>query len=150
MKQEETETAENTELMTREGNIMFHTIMVAIGDSLSDIISSNVGEDGEDDDVEETELAQLSQNDKPGWVMGTINKMVQQCMERICQRHMKIDELIQLGWEDAADYFHARDKKYSISELRIPALVQLQTDDNAVTPALTTFGEPMECPDMVR
>jgi hypothetical protein len=38
-------------------------------------------------------------------VMGTITKMVQQRMESFRQKQMKLDELTQLLWEDAADYF---------------------------------------------
>jgi hypothetical protein len=39
--------------------------------------------------------------------------------------------------------------KLSTSELRFPAVVQPQTDDNAVAPVQTTFGVLMECPDIV-
>jgi hypothetical protein len=44
---------------------------------------------------------------------------------------MKLDELIQPGWEDAADYFREQDKEFGTAELRIPVVVQLQTDDDA-------------------
>ena len=84
-------------------------MLVAIGDSLSDLASSDDGEDGEDDDDEETEQGKLSEDDEPGWVMGTITKTVQQRMERFRQKPMKLDELTQPGWEDAADYFRERD-----------------------------------------
>jgi len=47
----------------------------AIRDSLSDVASSDVEEDGEDN--EDTEQGKLSEDDEPGWVMGTISKMVQ-------------------------------------------------------------------------
>jgi len=50
----------------------FQEMMVAIGDSLSDLASSDDGEDEEDEDDEETEQGQLSEDDEPGWVMGTI------------------------------------------------------------------------------
>ena len=39
----------------------------------------------------------LTEDDKPGWVMGTITKMTQQRMERIRQKAMKVDELAQPG-----------------------------------------------------
>ena len=97
---------------------------VAIGDSLSDITSSDDGEDGTDEDIKETEQGQLSKDDEPGWVMGTITKTVQQHMERFRQKQMKREELTQPGWEDAADYFLKRDKKYGTSELTVPAVVQ--------------------------
>jgi len=55
----------------------------AVGDSLSDLASSEDEEDGEDkdDDEDDTELGQLSKHDEPGWVMGTISKTVQHRME---------------------------------------------------------------------
>jgi len=118
-------------------------MMIAIGDSLSDLASSDDGEDVEHDDDDETEQAKLSDDDKSGWVMGTITKTVQQHMERFRQKEMKVDELTQPGWEDAADYFRLRDKKYGTSILRVPAVVQLQTDDVAAPPSPTTFGEHM-------
>jgi hypothetical protein len=46
----------------------------------------------------------LSEDDEPGWVMGTITKTVRQGMERFRQKQMKLDELTQPGWEDAAGY----------------------------------------------
>jgi hypothetical protein len=51
----------------------------AVGDSLSDLSSSEdeVNEEDEDDDEEDTELGNLSQDDKHGWVMDTMSKMVQ-------------------------------------------------------------------------
>ena len=123
--------------------------MVSIGDSQSDLASSDDGEDREDEDDGDTEQGKLRDDDKPGWVMGTIIKMVQQCMERFRQKQMKLDELTQLGWEDTADYFRDRDKKYCTSELRFPAIVQPQTDNDPEAPAPTTFGELMECPEIV-
>jgi len=42
-----------------------------------------------------------------------------------------------------------KDKKYGTSELRAPAVVQLQMDQDAVAPARTTFGELMETLDNV-
>jgi hypothetical protein len=122
-------------------------MQVPIGDSLSDLASSDAGEDGEDEDDEETEQGKLSEDDKPGWVMGTITKMVQQHMERFRQKQMKLDELTQLGWENAADYCRERDKKYGTSERRVPAVIQLHTNDDASAPPPATFGQPMECLD---
>jgi len=124
--------------------------VVAIGDSLSDLASSDHGEDGEDEDDEETEQGNLSEDYEPGWVMGTITKTVQQCMERFRQKQMKLDEFTQPGWEDAADYFRERDKKYDTTELRVPAVVQPQTNDDAPAPLPATFGELMESLDFVR
>jgi len=104
--------AELVGLTSRKPEKMFEAMLIAIGDSLSDHACSDDGEDGEDEDDEETEKGKLSKDDEPGWVMGTITKTVQQRMERFRQMQMKFDKLTQPGWEDAADYFRERDKKY--------------------------------------
>jgi hypothetical protein len=94
--------AEIMGLKSREPVKMYEEMLVAIGDSLSDLTSSDDGEDGEDEDDEETDQGKLSENDEPGWVMGTITNTVQQRMERLWQKQMKVDQLTQPGWEDAA------------------------------------------------
>ena len=68
----------------------------AIGDSLSDLATSDDEQDGEarEDQEEDTELGKLS-DDEPGWVMGTISKNVQHCMESFWQKQMRRDELTQ-------------------------------------------------------
>jgi len=135
-------------LTPREPEKTFEEMMAAIGDSLRDLASSVDGEDGEDED-EETELGKVSEDDEPGWVMGTISETVQQRMESFRQKQMKLDELTQPGWEDAADYFHERDKKYCTAELRVPVVVQPQTDDDTSAPPPTPFGELIERLDIV-
>ena len=135
--------------MSREPEKTFEEMLVAIGDSLSDLASSDDGEDGEEEDDEETEQGNLSEDDEPGWVMGTITKMVQQRIQRFRQKQMKLAELTEPGWEDAADYFRERDKKYSTTELRVPVVVQPQTMDDAPAPPPATFGELMESLDIV-
>jgi len=140
--------AEITGLTPREPEKTFEEMMAAIGHSLSDLASSDDGDDGEDED-EETELGKLSEDDEPGWVMGTISKMVRQRMEGFRQKQMKLGELTQPGWEDAADYSRARNEKYGTAELRVPVVVQPQTDDDASAPPPTTFGELMERLDIV-
>jgi len=90
-------------LTSREPERTFEEMVVAIGDSLSDLASSDEGEDGEDEENEETEQGKLSDDDEPGWVMGTITKTVQQRMESFRQKQMKLDELTRPGWEDAPD-----------------------------------------------
>jgi len=67
---------------SQEPGKMFQEMLVAIGDSLSDLACSDVGEDELDDNDEETENCKLSDDDEPGWVMGTITKTVQKSMER--------------------------------------------------------------------
>jgi len=115
--------AEIVGLTSREPEKTFEEMLVAIRDSLSDLASSDDGEDGEEEDDEESEPGNLSEDDESGWVMGTITKIVQQHMERFRQKQMKLDELTHPGWEDAADYFRERDKKYGTTELRVPAVV---------------------------
>jgi len=56
---------------------------------------------------------------------------------------MKLDQLTQLGWEDAADYIREREKKYGTSELRVPAVLKPQPDQDVAVPAPTSFGELM-------
>jgi hypothetical protein len=146
--QDDTRKAENVGLTNREPEKTFQAMMVAIRDSLSNLGSFNDWDDGEEDD-EETEQGQLSEDDEHGWVMGTITKTVHQRLERFRQKQMTLDELTQPGWEDAADYFPERDKKYGTSTLRVPAVVQHQTDVNAPTPVPTTIGELLECLDIL-
>jgi len=96
--------AEITQLMSREPEKTLEEMLAAVGDSLSDLASSDDGEDGEDEDDEQTEQGKLSEDDEPGWVMGTITQTVQQLIERFRQKQMKLDELTQPGWKDAANY----------------------------------------------
>jgi len=96
--------AEIVGLTYRAPKKTFEEMLVAIGDSLSDLASPDNGEDGEDEDDEETEQGKLSEEDQPGWVMVTMTITVQQCMERFWQNQTKLDELTQQVWEDAADY----------------------------------------------
>jgi len=147
--QEDMTQAEIVRLMSREPEKTFEEMLVAIRDSLSDLACSDHGEDGEDEDDEESEQGKLNDDDEPGWVMGTITKTVQQHMESVLQKQMKLDELTQPGSEDTADYFCERDKKYGTCELRVPAVIQQQTNDDIPAPLPTTFGELMESLDIV-
>jgi hypothetical protein len=52
---------------------------------------------------------------------------------------MKLDELTQPEWEDAADYFHERDKKYGNIELRVLGVFHPQTNDDTPAPLPATF-----------
>jgi phosphoglycerate dehydrogenase-like enzyme len=140
--------AEMAGLTPREPEQTFGEMITAIRDNLSDHASSDNGENGDDED-EETGLGKVREDDEPSWVMGTISKMVQQRIESFRQKQMKIDELTQLGWEDAADDFRERDKKYGTAESRVLVVVQPQTDDDILAPPPTTFGELMESLDIV-
>jgi len=68
--------AEIAGLMSRDAEETFEEMPVAIGDSLSDLASSDDGEDREEEDDEETKHGNLSKDDEPGWVMGPITKTV--------------------------------------------------------------------------
>jgi len=69
--------AELAGLTSRKPKQTFEEMLIAIGDSLSNLASANDGEDWEDEEDEETEKGKLSEDDEPGWVMGTITKTVQ-------------------------------------------------------------------------
>jgi hypothetical protein len=70
-------------------------------------------------------------------------------MESFRHMQMKLDELTQPGWEDAPDYFREGDKKYGTAELKVPVVVQPQTDDATSAPPPTTFVELIERHDIV-
>jgi len=70
-------------------------------------------------------------------------------MESFWQKQMRFDELRQPGWGDAANYFCERDMKFGTAELKIPAVLQAQTDTTAATPSPTTFGEVIKVLDIV-
>jgi len=141
--------AKKAEWTTTKPGITLEEMSNAIGDSLSDLACSDTGEDEQDenDDEEDPAGGKLNEDDDPGWVMGTISTTVQFRMEHFRQQQMKLDELIQPGWGDEANYFGQRDTKYGTTELNIPAVVQPQTADDAVSSELTTFGEPLESLD---
>jgi len=69
---------------------MSQEIIVAIKDSLGDLANANDVEDGVDEDDEDTWLGKLSEDEEPGWVMGTISKTVQHHMARFQQKQMKL------------------------------------------------------------
>jgi len=144
-------TAENAAAPTRKPEKSFNEMLNAIGDSSSNLVCSNDEQDGEDEehDEEDTELGKLTDNDEPGWVMGTISKTGQHCMERFRRKQMRLDELTQPGWGDAANLFYERDMKDGTAELKFPAVVKPEIDMTAATPSLTTFGELMQTLDIV-
>jgi len=73
----------------------FEEMLNAIGDSPSDLASSDDQQHGEDeeDDEEEKELGKLNDDIEPGWVMGTISKTVQHGMESFRHTQIRFDEL---------------------------------------------------------
>jgi hypothetical protein len=91
--QQDPEIAENAVLNTPEPEKTLHEKMVATWDSLSDNASSDIGEQGEEVKDAMTEQHNLTEDDKPSWLIGTISKTVQKCMERVRQKQMTLDEL---------------------------------------------------------
>jgi len=89
---------EQAGLTTREPGKTFEEMLNAIGDSLSNLASSDNEEDADDEEGnDDTEQGKLSEDDKPSSVMGTISKTVQHRMERFWQKQMKLDQLTQPG-----------------------------------------------------
>jgi len=86
-------TAENVGETTGNPVTAFKDMLNAIVYSLRDLVRSDDEADGEDNEVDEkdTELGKLSDDDEPGWVMGTISKTVQHCMESFLQKLMRFD-----------------------------------------------------------
>jgi len=145
-------TVENVGATAGKPETTFQEMLNAIRDSRSDLASSHDEQDGEDveDDEDDTELCKLSDDDEPGWVMGTISKMGQHRMESFRQKQMRLDNLTEQGWGDAANYFRERDMKYGTAKLKVPAVVKPQIDTTAATPFLTTLGEHIKTIDIVR
>jgi hypothetical protein len=145
-------TAENECATAGTPETTFDEMLNAIGDSLGDLASSDDEQDGEDvgDDEEDTELGKPSDDDEPGWVMGTITKMVQHRTESFREEQMRLDELTQPGWGDSANYFRERDMRYGTADLMVPAVVKPQTDSTTATPSPITVGEHMQPLEIVR
>jgi len=137
-------------LTTRKPEKTFEEMLNVIGHSLSDLASFNQEEDGEDqeDDENYTELGKLSEDDKPGWVVGTIPRMVQQRIQRLRQKQRRFEKLTQPGWGDTTNYFHERHMKYGTAKLDVPAVIKLRTDKVAAAEP-KTFGELKQTLDIV-
>jgi len=63
---------------------------------------------------------------------------------------MRLDELTQLGWGDAANYFRERDMRYGTAELKVPPVGKPQIDSTTATPSPITVGEHMQTTEIVR
>jgi hypothetical protein len=149
--QEHLGNVEKGRLTSTKSEIPFEEMLIAIGDSLSDLESSEDEEDAddEDDDEEDTGHGNVSYDDEPGWVMSTISKTGQHSIESLLQKKLMLDELTQLGLREAADYFCERDTMYGTTELKVLAVGKPQADSTAATPSPTTFGELMQDIDIV-
>jgi len=89
--QEVRRNAENATVTTRELEKMIKDMMIAIEDYLSELASFDNEEDGDVEDDERAELGSLSEDDKTGWVVGTIPTTVLQRLERFRPKQMKLD-----------------------------------------------------------
>jgi hypothetical protein len=134
-----------------QSDITLEEMLHPIGNRLSDVASSDNEEDGEDEDDhdEDTGHGKLSEDDEPGWVIGTIFKAVQYHMESLGQEQMRHDELTQPGWGNTSDYFREWDLKYGTTELNVPVVGKPQTVCTAATPSPTIFAQLMHALDMV-
>jgi len=92
-------TAENKCMTSGKPEKTFKEMLYAIGDSLSDLASSNDEQDWEDeeDDEEHTELGEHSDDDEPRWMIGTITKTVQHHMESFRQKQIISKKHFRLG-----------------------------------------------------
>jgi len=138
--------AEKAVLTTTTPGTMYEEMSNTIRESLSDQVSSNHGEDGEneDDAEEDPELGKLSEDDEPGWVIGTISEIEQHRMECFRQEEMKLDQSVQPCRGDAAEYICERDMTYWMTKLKVPPVVQPQMDDDETFAVPMTVGERME------
>jgi hypothetical protein len=82
--------SEIVELISTDPVKPFEKMIVAIRDSLSDLAYSDLEEDGEDKADEYTVQGELSEDNEPGWVMGTITTTVPHRMERFRQKQMQL------------------------------------------------------------
>jgi len=143
--------AEQAGLTTTDPETPFSEMLNAIRDCLRDHSSSDDGEDGEDKDDDGEDLAggELSEDDEPGWVTGTISK-------HDTASHGVSSPEADEAWSIDAPTLGRRCQlllregyEYGMTELKVPAVVQPQTPDDAASSLPTTFCEPMETLDSV-
>jgi hypothetical protein len=109
--QQDVSNANNERSTTRKPEQTFEE-MNTIREGLSDLAYSNDKEDGKDEEEDQDRgLGKLSKDDKRGWVIGTISKMVPHRMESIWLTQMRLGKLTQPGCGDKADYFCERGMK---------------------------------------
>jgi hypothetical protein len=94
----------NTRSTTRQPETPFEAMLNAIGDSLSDLAYSDDNQDGVDkNDDEDTDLWKLINDDEPGWLIGTISKMIFHRIKSFGQTLIQLDKLRPPRWGDMAD-----------------------------------------------
>jgi hypothetical protein len=87
-------TSENMGLMSREQENMFSEMMLAFQVSLRDIPrSDNTGMRKRNND--ETDRGKVSEDDQPGWVLGTRLNIFQPLMESFRQIQIKLEAFTQ-------------------------------------------------------
>jgi len=135
-------TAENRGATTLKPKTTFEEMLNAIGDSLSDLASSDDEQDWEDEehDEEDKELGKLCDDDDPGCVMGTITQTVQHRVQSFWQKQMRRNQLSQPGCGDVANYFCESDMMYGTAKLKVPADVKHHIDTTAATPSPIPVG----------
>lgn len=149
--QEDMRNTGKAQLTSRKPETTLEEMLNPNGDSLSDCTTSDNGEDGEDEDdaEEDTALCNLSYEVETSWVLGRNSKMVEHRMTYLQRKQMKFDEFTQPDWGDTANYIHEIEKNYCKTELKVPDVVQPQTEDDAVFSAQLTYGEPIVALDSI-
>jgi hypothetical protein len=84
-------------LTLRESEKMFQPMLLAKGDSLSDLASSDDEDDGDDEEDEETGQGNLSEDKDPGIVMDIITNTVQPRNEMFWHKQIMLNELTTPG-----------------------------------------------------
>jgi len=92
---------EKVGLTTTKPETTLDAMLNPIGDSLSNLASTDDQADGEceDDDEEDPVWGKLSEDYEPGRVISTISKMVQYRTWRVWQKQMKLDKSTQQAGE---------------------------------------------------
>jgi len=96
---------QNPGLRTGAPEMTYEEMQLAMSDCLSHHACSDDAEDEEDDD-EHIEQGKLGEGDEPGCMIGKMSKMVEQHMQRVRQKQMKLDNLTHPECEVTVDYFH--------------------------------------------
>jgi hypothetical protein len=72
-------------------------LIVTLRPTLSDHAASNNGEHREDSDVNQAVQGLVSNDEEPGWVIGTFTKIAHQVLKRFLQMQMKLDKSADQG-----------------------------------------------------
>lgn len=138
--------AKKAGLTTRKAGKKILGMLQAMKYSLRDVESSYDEENREDEaaDEDDTELGNLSNEDKPSIVIGTNSTTVQYLMVTFWQWQIRLVKFTAPAWGDVAHYFGDSEMKYGTAKLMILAVVKLQPNMTAVAPSPTTVGKLMQ------